>query len=159
MIPTCYKSKLPKLLSYPIGAAALTAGLAGAPHLDSFSVSFSWIPSTSWQSTVLEKHPCTILIARYEPAQKPGYRAMNSMIEGGYYDEKWELTIRPVLRELRHAANCLLREQGLAWVVDWLRSAEQPDWLGQHQEIELTFNPIEKSITKRTNSGVVRYTK
>ena len=41
MIPTQYKAKLPRHLSYPIGAESLSEALAGAPHVESLSVTFS----------------------------------------------------------------------------------------------------------------------
>ena len=152
MIPTDFKSKLPKFVSYPIGAEALSAGLAGAPYVDSFSLQFVG-PSLCFQRIVVERLPCTIFSAKYNPSHKMGQRGC------GFVDEEWVIAVFPVLRELRHLANCLLREQGLAWVVEWLRSSHEPGWLEQEHRIELIFNPTEESITKQTISGVVRYTK
>lgn len=157
MIPTSYKAKLPRFLSYPIGAEALTEGLKGAPRLESLSLWFSgkpvW-PDSLFQRALAEKHPYMILVARYEPAHKPGYGGANSMVKSGWYDEKWELNVYPVVRELRHLANRLLREQGLSWVAEWIRSSEQAGWLGRQQRIELIFNPIEESIAAQKISGV-----
>jgi hypothetical protein len=157
VIPTRFKEKLPKLQSYPIGAEALSDGLANAPHADSFTVSFSgtpvW-PDSRFQSVLAENHPYGILLASYEPAHKPGYIGANWMVERGWYGERWQIAVYPVLRELRHLANRLLREQGLVLVVEWLRSSEQAGWLVRQQRIELIFNPTEESIAAQKTSGV-----
>ncbi len=157
MIPTKYKAKLPKPLSHPIGAKALTEGLADAPHAEGLTVSFwgkpVW-PGSRFQNALAEQHPYVVLVARYEPAQRPGYGGAQSLIEGGWFDEKWVLTVYPVIPKLRHLANRLLREQGLPLVAEWLRSSRQPGWTARQQEIELVFNPTEGAISARTSSGV-----
>jgi hypothetical protein len=157
MIPTQYKAKLPRHLSYPIGAEALTEGLADAPHAESFSVSFRdeavW-PASRFQQLLAQQHPYKVLVAEYRPPQKPGYIGPQSLVESGWYDEKWQLTVYPVLRELRHRASCLLREQGLPLVVQWLRSSASTGWLTRDHRIELVFNPAEETLSSQESSGV-----
>jgi hypothetical protein len=149
MIPTTYKAKLGKHLSYPIGAEALTEGLAAAPHAESFGMSFWGKPAyqaSPFQSAAA-RQPCTVLVAEYRPARKPGYGGANFMVESGWYDEKWEVTVYPVVRELRHLANRLIRERGLPLVVEWLRSSKRAGWLSRSQRLELMFNPTEESLS------------
>ena len=90
--------------------------------------------------------PYTILLAKYSPARKPGLSAADYMIERGWYDERWELTVYPVLREFRHTANQLLREQGLPAVHTWLGKAEMLARGIVTQHLDLVFNPAEKSL-------------
>lgn len=157
MIPTRGKAKLPKHLSYPIGAEALTEGLAGAPHAEALTVSFwgtpVW-PGSRFQLALAEEQPYVVLTAKHEPARKPGYGGAQFLVESGWYDEKWELTVYPVIRDLRHLANRLLKDQGLSLIVEWLRSSRQAGWDDRQQRIELVFNPTEGTITGKFVNGV-----
>jgi hypothetical protein len=156
-IPTELKDKLPRLLSYPIGAEALTRALGQAPHIEQFKVSFIGnakllVPGgyRNWVSSPTRK----VLVAQFRPASKPGISAPNSFIEEGWYDEKWELTVIAVLREQRHLVHQLLHEQGLPKVVDWLRLSQRPGWATVAQRIELVFNPADGSLSVEEFSGV-----
>lgn len=157
MIPTRHKAKLPRHLSYPIGAEALTEGLGNAPHTEELSVSFwgtpVW-PYSRFQRTLAQQQPYKVLVAEFRPFQKPGYRGAQCLVESGWYDEKWLMTVYPVVRELRHLANRLLRERGLPLLVQWLRSSERAGWLTRDQRIELLFNPVEESLSAQEMSGV-----
>ena len=157
MIPTRYKSKLPRTLSYPIGAEAISAALAGAPHAEEFVLGFSdrvvW-PVSEFQRLLRERLPYRVFVAQYRPETKPGYSAPQSLIEGGWYDCKWELHVYPVLREWRHLVNRLLREQGLPAVVEWLRSSQHAGWGSRHHRIELNFRPAEEAISIQRVDGV-----
>ncbi|MCU0876120.1 MAG: hypothetical protein MUE50_27680 [Pirellulaceae bacterium] len=157
MIPTQYKSKLPRPLSYPIGAEALSAALVGAPHAESFSVFFyerPVEPASRFQTILAQKHPYVLLVAEYRTRKMPGYTGAQFMIDRGWYGEKWEVTVYPVLRELRHEANRLLRDGGLPLVAQWLRSSAHAGWLSRDQRIELVFNPAEETLSAQESSGV-----
>ena len=157
MIPTRYKEKLSKHLSYPIGAEALTEGLADEPRVESFTLSFTGTPvcpTSRFQFALAKEQPYKIFAARYWPAMKPNYGGASWLAAGGWYDERWELTVRPVIQELRHSANRLLRERGLPLVVQWLRSSERAGWMSRSHKIELVFSPVEESLVAHENSGV-----
>ncbi len=144
MIPTRFRSKLPQNLSYPIGAEAVSAGLVGAPHLGALELAFygrPFGPASRFQRVLAERLPYTIVSAGYLPARKPGLSAAGFMIESGWYNEHWELTVYPVLRVTRHAANRLLIEQGLPTLAGWLRGAESTARGITIQRVELVFNP------------------
>ncbi len=68
------------------------------------------------------------------------------MIEAGWYDERWELTVYLVLREHRHAANLLLREQGLPALRQWLLKAQGRSRGLTTQWINLVFNPAKEAL-------------
>ncbi len=156
MIPTRHKAKLPRTLSYPIGAEAISAALAGVPRAGSFSLTFRdqavW-PASEFQRFLRERLPYTILAAEYRPAQKPGYGGDRRMAEAGWFDQKWELRVCAVPRELRPLASRLLRDQGLPAVAEWLRSSERPGWEHHWQSIELVFGPAEEALAPRVKSG------
>src|SRR5579883_595496 len=110
MIPTRLKAKLPRHLSYPIGAEALSKALADAPHVESLAVTFwdeaVW-PTSEFRRLLTERLPYRIMAAEFRPARGPGLTGSNDMLEGGWYNESWQLTIYPVLSEFRHLANRL----------------------------------------------------
>ncbi len=149
MIPTKFKSKLPKALCYPIGAEAISAALAGAPHATEFSLNFYdqavW-PAAEFNRLVREGLPYRILYAAYKPTNKPGISASRTSVANGLYQEQWSLTVYPVLRELRQAAAQLLRDQGLPAVVEWLRTSGRPGWNTRSHVITLVFDPSDRSL-------------
>jgi hypothetical protein len=155
MISTRYRSKLPRHLSYPIGAEAITAGLAGGPHLDALELMFHacpFEPASRFQRALAERLPYSIVSAEYRPGRKPGLSAAAFMIDRGWYNESWKLTIYPVLRELRHLANRLLLERGLPFLSQWLRTSKSAASGITIQRV-LTFNSAEESLvsTERAN--------
>lgn len=106
MIPTRHKSKLPKLFSWPLGAEAISAGLADVPHAADLALTFSdspvW-PASAFQRLMRESLPYAIFVAEYQPAFRPGYGGPTSLVESGWYEAKWTLRVHPVPRPLRSA--------------------------------------------------------
>jgi hypothetical protein len=156
MIPTRFKSKLPKTLSFPLGAEAISEALAGVPHVEDFLLSFSdaplW-PASEFKRLLRDGLPYTVFAAEYNPAFRPGYGGMQSLVESGWYDARWSLRVNPVLREVRHLVGQLLREQGLPAVVEWLRESDRAGWDTHQHRIELVFSPAEGTLTVTRKDG------
>jgi hypothetical protein len=157
MIPTRSKSKLPKALSYPLGAEAISQALADAPHAGELSLSFYdqavW-PTAEFNRLVREKLPYRILSAAYVPPRKVGRSAPATPVEGGWYQGHWSITVYPVLRGLRHAAGQLLRDRGLPEVVEWLRSSGRAGWDTRQHRLDLVFSPAEGTLSAVREDGV-----
>ena len=152
---TVFRNKLPKTLTYPIGLELIESVLASVPQLASLRVMFS---SGHWQATkfrrcLSEREPYAVLTVSYRPAGKPGFIGSNDMAEGGYYDEAWELTVNPTLRELRALARRLLISDGLPAVASWLRRARVAAVDSRHRAIDLMFNPGNESLEPRERVG------
>ena len=150
MIPTRSKSKLSKLLSYPIGAEVISEALADAPFVSEIALSFHdkamW-PLSEFQRHLREGLPYQILSMEFTPVIKPGYSAPAKLIERGWFDAKWSVTVYPVLRELRQVAGQLLREQGLPIVWEWMHSTTTlPGWEAKHHKLRMVFHPTEGSL-------------
>ena len=143
MIPTKWKSRLPKHMSYPIGAEALSEALADATNVEAMTLFFgnSQWPASGTRRMLADRIPHEILIAEFWPAE---YRGSN---------ENWFLHVHAVPRELRYLANRLLREQGLPRLSGWLRASLRSDWRSRHQKLALRFIPVEESITADESSG------
>jgi hypothetical protein len=157
MIPTRLKAKLPRHLSYPIGAGAISEALAGAPHVEAFTVMFwdaaVW-PASEFRRRLSERLPYVVMGASYSPASGPGLVGSDRMVQDGWYEEKWELRVNPVLPEFRHPANRLLREEGLPAIVRWLKSSGRAGWTATWHRIDLVFDPAEGSLASQECSGV-----
>jgi hypothetical protein len=93
-----------------------------------------------------ERRPYSILVATYEPAWFGGYG-----VHG--HDARWSVWITPVLRESRHLANTLLRQQGLPALARWLRLPKPAGWDQRTHRLDLVFDPIEESLTAQEASG------
>src|SRR3954463_4233733 len=88
VIPTRFKSKLPKTLSWPVGAEAVTAGLGDAPHAAECSLWFSDSPvrrASEFQQTLREARPYAVLVVEYRPADRMGYSGSTAMEASGMY--------------------------------------------------------------------------
>lgn len=157
MIPTRLKAKLPRHLSYPVGAGSISEALAGVPHFEALSITFwneaVW-PASKFQRLLAERLPYKVMTALYMPTRKPGIIGSNHMVQSGWYDEKWELSVYPVLAEFRSRANRLLQEKGLPAIVAWLQSSNRAGWITTSQWIELIFNPTDESLTSHVGRGV-----
>jgi hypothetical protein len=143
VIPTEFKAKLPKHLSYPIGAQALSEALADSPNAHSISLFFgtSQWPASGPRRALAGKLSHRILDAEFWPANYRGTK------------ENWFVNVWAVPCELRYSANRLLREQGLSHLIKWLRASRRPDWRSRHQTLALTFLPADASISADERSG------
>jgi hypothetical protein len=156
MIPTRSKSKLPKTLSYPLGAEEISQALAETPQVEEIRLSFHGLgwPASEFQRVLREGLPYGIMEAAYTPPRSPGYSGANFMVETGWYDAKWSLMVYPVLRERRRLAHGLLVEHGLPIVAEWLRDSNQAGWENCQHNIELVLDPANESLSVRRNERV-----
>ena len=157
MIPTRYKSKLSRSLSYPLGAEAISSALAGAPHYSDLTLSFHDSPvwrGSDFRRLLRESIPYAVFVASYSPARSPGYTGSATMAEMGMYAESWDLRVNPVRRELRHTSGQLLQEQGLPAVVQWLQLSNEAGWDAQYHSLTLVFDPAEETLSARRWDGM-----
>jgi hypothetical protein len=157
MIPTRLKARLPRYLSYPVGAEAISGALVGARHIEALSVTFNdqavW-PASEFRRLLVERLSYRVMAAEYRPTRKPGIGAADFMVRRGWYDERWELVVYPVLAEFRHLTNRLLLEEGMPAIATWLKSSGRSGWNASWHRIELWFDPVAGSIAARESDGV-----
>jgi hypothetical protein len=157
MIPTQFKSKLPKTLSWPLGAEAVTIGLGDAPHAGEASLWFSSAPvwrASEFKRMLHEAEPYPVLVAEYRPEIRMPYGGSKEMGALGLYDAKWQIHVNPVPRAWRSTVSALLRENGLPQVADWLRSFTGSGWQNRHHRLELVYAPREQSLSEKRSDGV-----
>ncbi|OCQ90620.1 hypothetical protein BCD64_28580 [Nostoc sp. MBR 210] len=115
MIPTKYKSKLSRLMSYPISAGILSEALSDTPQFDHLSIAFS----DSCQEPRKIKNPAKILSINYSYSLV-SLTSSNKFIESGWYEPKWSITVYPVPRTCVSVVKSQLIETGLEKTKQWL---------------------------------------
>jgi hypothetical protein len=75
------------------------------------------------------------------------------MDRSGLFEEAWDLTIKPTLRELRSPARQLLIEEGLPMIAAWLRDAHSRTGEQRYRRLELIFDPDNDSLAPREFIG------
>jgi hypothetical protein len=144
------KAKLPKHLSFPVGAEAISSALEGIPYASELKLTFlaDSYPKREFDTALREDRPYQLLKCSFYPKQSPGYSGSNKSVEQGWYDEKWQFWIYPVLRVRRHVANQLLIARGLPWIAIWMRESERPGWRMHQHHLELRFDPAAGILTQ-----------
>ena len=113
MIPTSHKHALSSLLSYPLGAKNVSDALDGVPQFDALSIYFS----LGNENPHRIESPFLVLRVYYGKSV-PSQIASNVMIERGWYDPKWRISVGAVPR--RHAVKTALVGEGLLRARRWL---------------------------------------
>jgi hypothetical protein len=118
MMPTAYKAKIPQTMSYPIGAAAVSAALGGVAQVSGASL---WFGHSSYKTSLRPGHASryAVFAALYRYIS-PSQFSANIMIERGDYEPKWTLHVYEVPRIYRHKIKVLLCAEGLPRLREWL---------------------------------------
>lgn len=103
LIPTFYKTRLPRGFSFPIGAEALSEHLAGVPQFSEFRICFSDLVS-AWKSEFQQMI-----------AEGADYEIVTARLWSPF-----EIFVYPVQRSLKHAAHEALVSEGLPKLRAWM---------------------------------------
>ncbi len=151
LIPTRARVKLPYHLSYPIGAEALSEKLQKAPRREMLGLFFRSRPvlaSAEFQRWLREQEPYPILVAEYRPALDEKTKKASVLEKLGLTDERLEIAVYPVAREVRDIARELLGDLGLVHLAKWLKGATVRG-TDTVRRLELVFSPREGTIEIR----------
>lgn len=119
MIPTGYKSEIPKTHSYPLGAKAISEALAGVPQWDHLKIDFSFF--WGFAKDRIPGVPYQVFTVAYS----------------GYREPEWTIWVCPVLRTLKHEIQTKLIAEALPKARKWLESC--PNWTNREGGHRLTF--------------------
>ena len=156
MIPTSHKQKLPKTMSYPLGAEAISDALLSAPNVDRFTIVFSALalwPASESNRRIREGLSYPILVVQYTPPLRGGFVVSKQYAHSSDIGH-WSIRVNAVLRELRQPAGALLRELGLPAIVEWLRSSGRTGWETRQHSIELMFDAAAVTLSVVCDDGV-----
>ena len=134
MIPTIYKEKIPKMLSYPIGAEALSIALAGTPQIEHLSIYF--YGDFKIDKTKEIKKTYSILEVEYT-FDFPDRNAPNKWIASGYYSPKWKITVNAVPCELKSEVRNLLEIKAFPQLTKWMLDNQKIH--GRHENAAIVF--------------------
>jgi hypothetical protein len=147
MLPTKYKEKLPRHLSYPVGFDLLARELRDVPQADKLEVSFH---AHAGRTTETEQKRRSgdyfcVLTASFRYIRM-GYSESKVMKEQGLYDPNWSLYVYAVSRKHRSVASQLLCEKGIPAIVAWLRAPRRETWLQGRKEIHVYFRETDPAV-------------
>lgn len=131
MIPTRYRWRISRDLAFPLGAKQISEALEGVPQYASLSIRFSCHVNLKTASRIREildsGERLGVLEARYRHV-RPNRSASRELIETGWYEETWDLSVHPVPRERKFATRTLLLTTGLQKIRTWLETPRPETW-------------------------------
>ena len=132
-IKTRYRRPIPKGLSYPVGAEAISSALDGVPQFDELSFAF-WCASPSQSLKVPSDTETFVEVLRASFSKiSPGATGSNHGVELGWYSEKWALEVYPVPSESKARVREGLLKSGLPGIRTWLMTPRDQTWrYGRH---------------------------
>jgi hypothetical protein len=119
VFPTRYKAKISKLMSYPVGAEALSTALADVPQSGSISICFG---RSSYETNLRPGHASRYrVLSSVYSHRSPSQFSSAYMLTRGHYNPGWEIHVHEVPRVHRHVVRSLLLNEGLPRLADWFR--------------------------------------
>jgi hypothetical protein len=150
MIPTGHRTKIPKILSYPLGAKAISEALEGVPQTGSLTVDFFFYNS-EWRNRPDPALRYRVLSVSYwhvdQLMRKFSYA-------DGHFDASWRITVEPVPRNLRQTVQLKLLQDAMPIVRRWLiASHDTGDRAGGHN-LFFYYEELANELKVEENSSI-----
>jgi hypothetical protein len=121
VIPTLFRAKIPRNLSYPIGAEVVSECLLSVPQFFELKlVFFSSKFDVGVRSGRYERHEYEFLRVEYLNETNSGENWPISRLWGRPAQSRWEIVVQPVPRGLRYRIKKYIIESALASMNRWL---------------------------------------
>jgi hypothetical protein len=142
VIPTGYKMKLPKTLSYPLGTKAISDALVDVPQAAILSVSF-----TNYARRLHgTETPYPVLAVSYD-GRRPHTFSSNDFIKRGFYDPKWTIDVEAVPRHLKHLVQTKVCEEGFPRLKAWLLANHHSLKREGHHKLTILFDELAAELS------------
>jgi hypothetical protein len=140
LIRTALRDRLPRGLSHPVGAEAISRALAGCPRYEEL-----W---TAFGSKALPLHPA--------PAGAADFRLAFTVV-CNYHTDTWYLSVPAVPGDERAAARRVLLTVGLPGVREWLCRPRTETWHGGFRTFQVGYalRPLRALFVESLNHRVV----
>ena len=146
-----WRQKLPKQLSYPVGAELLSRELGTHPELPKLELHFSASPIASrseFRQMLENKLPYVVLRVQFVRWDKRLSYGDDQWIQE-YLRGKWTVDVFPVLRSLKSQAKEMLISKALPQVAAWMTKPREPAWYYGRKEFAVVFQPEEADLEFR----------
>ena len=147
MLKTVRKDKVPKDHAYPVLNKNISEAFAGIPQYDSLSLCFVY-RDVFWASEYNRKLKEQGSVLVFEVAYRkrnPVHSSSNSMIESGWYDESWKVTVVALPKEYVRTARPGLVANALPKARQWLIYHQDLNGIGTHT-IKFTYDLYHREL-------------
>lgn len=144
MIPTLSKSQISPDFAFPIGAEALSQGLAGVPQFDFLTLEFEGLKEVR-RSTADGKEALRLISITY---RRPPITLANTRPDPQRRDpsEIWELSVSPVGRGKRFEIKQLLLGEGIQILREWMTLPRSQAWRESSHTLTIEADVDEKRL-------------
>ena len=136
LIPTKYKSKIPKGFSFPIGAKDISESLEGIPQYNKFELTFhnrDTLWASKFQERIKEKDFITVIEISYSRF-RPTISTPKNWEESGYSNPKWMVSVYALPSEHRSKTKAQLLEIAMPLYKKWLDEIGDIEDFGSHRK-------------------------
>ena len=149
IIPTRRKTKIPHLLSYPVGAKAISGALTGVPQFDQLFIEFwFWNQLARLHGTAA---PYSIIDAEYSGPRRHLSKSNHPFSQDA---RRWAIIVHAVPRTLRHQIQTRIVNEALPVVRAWLlanpHSAERE---GSHR-LSFSFDELNDELKCEEHASI-----
>jgi len=154
MIPTSYKGRLAKDLSWAINALLLSEALEGVPQYEELTVWFStWstLRKSEFRKQIEDKLVISVLDMSYRNNREDRWTARD-LAEKGDCGESWRITVYPVPRNQKALVRDAILSSGVAAIREWLTKQRPPSWYEGRKSISLGFDLDKQVLVKKISA-------
>ncbi len=144
MLPTQFRAKLGRTLSYPIGAEAISRALEGVPQ-SSLPIWFGDKPTTfasEFRRLLMKGQPYVVLRSSFIKWDKRLSMSDDPIVQE-YYRGIWRIHVYPVPRDAKPVAKVQILAVGLPAIRQWLCAPRPPSWHYGRKRCDVLFVPDE----------------
>ncbi|MFN3650442.1 MAG: hypothetical protein ACK47B_12765 [Armatimonadota bacterium] len=132
LITTRRKARLPRGLSYPVGAEIVSSALEGVPQYQDLYLWFDR-PTSLARSTDWSSGPFPLLTTSYYPDP--------------YFDRRWSVSIWAVPCAWNCRARQALVAEGLPRLRFWLTGEHPPIWFESSKHLRIHYDELTECLT------------
>ena len=155
MIPTRIRSKIPNVLSYPLGAKAISDALAGVPQFDALAIDFWFYRPNfrAWSSATA----FPVLSASYSNFP-PNVFTPRDWVENGHSCVEWRVRVEAVPRTLRHQIAMKLTTEALPTIREWLIASSGAEGRQGTHALMFSYDESAEELRREETSSVAWHT-
>nr|WP_319395940.1 hypothetical protein [uncultured Desulfobacter sp.] len=137
LIPTSYKEKLPKDISYPVGAELISQHLEGVPQFNELKLSFFFW--TGAYHNILNRDIHTFLEVTYSRSENSISNTKKNEVTQ-WVTPEWRIGVSPVPGKIRKKVREVCIAEGFEIIKDWLLKDRPNNWYYGRKSIKLLYD-------------------